>query len=289
MALTVPGPAFAPGFDATLIDADDWTLSAAAQSGSVAAWSMLRGPFEGVPQFTCTAKTTDNTAASSAMDLTTLGLTFAAKGFRRVFFRSTAVNGADSWTQDWEQVVWGNDGTTPKLLGSPRLINCVGQIGGTAVQYGNCKAQTSIVDTALGTLNTLHTTAGMSFGAFSSGASTITHPIARATTGVRSLGAHFSADVSTIGERRECQVVSQASATTCTLTMATNNGTEAVADASDDGELEVELFILPPPSIALVMSSNNVQVHVGYDATDNVYHRIEVWARRQDIHLLAID
>ena len=30
-------------------------------------------------------------------------------------------------------------------------------------------------------------------------------------------------------------------------------------------------------------------VHVGYDATDNVYHRVEVWATRADIHALAID
>jgi hypothetical protein len=289
MALTVPGPAFAPGFDATLIDADDWILSAAAQSGSVAAWSMLRGPFRGTPQFQCMAKTTDNTAASNTMDLTTLGLTFPAKSFRRVYFRSTAVNGADTWSQEWEQVVWGNDGTTPKLLGSPRLLNCMGQINGTAVQYGLCKGSWPVVDAVIGTINALHSTAGLSIGAFSSGAATITHPIARATVGVRSLGAHFSADVSTIGERRECQVVSQASATTCTLTTATNNGTEAVSDPTDDGELEVELFILPPPSIALVMSTNNVQVHVGYDATDNVYHRVEVWAARADIHALAID
>src|SRR5689334_20134506 len=130
MALSNPVTAFAPAFDASLIDADDWILSAAARSGSIAAWSMLRGPFRGPPQFFTRAKTTDNSAASNAMDLTTLGLTFKAGSFRRLYFRSTATTDNDSWTQDWEQVVWGNDGTTPKLLGTPRLIHASGEING---------------------------------------------------------------------------------------------------------------------------------------------------------------
>jgi hypothetical protein len=298
MALTVPGPAFAPGFDATLIDADDWTLTSAAQSGSAAAWSMLRGPFEGTPQFACTAKTTDATAASSCMDLTVLGLTFPAKSFRTIFFRSTAVNGADTWRQDWEQEVWGNDGTTPKLMGSPRLISARGQINGTVVQYGVCHAvanfdssDTAIV-TVVGTSDATGSTAGSSIGSISTNTATLTHPIARNnsttnTVGRRVLGVNASADVATATEQILATVF-PVNATTMSIFTA-DTATPTADGFDDDGRLEVSFFILPPPSIALVMSSNAVQVHVGYDATDNVYHRVEVWAKRADIHLLAID
>jgi len=293
MALTVPGPAFAPGFDATLIDADDWVLSAAAQSGSIAAWSMLRGPFEGTPQFTCTAKTTDNSAASSCLDLTTLGLTFPAKSFRTIFFRSTAVNGTDTWRQDWEQEVWGNDGTTPKLMGSPRLISARGQINGTVVQYGNCHAAVNFdsSDTAITTdvgssSVSASSSAGSSIGSISTNTAVLTHPIARAT-GKKINGVNASADVATATETLLATVF-PANSTTMSIFTA-DTATPSADGFDDDGRLEVDFFILPPPSIALVMSSNNVQVHVGYDATDNVYHRVEVWAKRADIHLLAID
>jgi len=293
MALTVPGPAFASAFDATLIDADDFTLSSAAQSGSAAAWSMLRGPFEGTPQFTCTAKTTDNSAASNCMDLTVLGLTFPAKSFRTIFFRSTAVNGADTWRQDWEQEVWGNDGTTPKLVGSPRLISARGQINGTVVQYGACHAavnfdssDTSITTDVGSSSVALSSSAGSSIGNISTNTAVLTHPIARAT-GKQVKGVNASADVATATEQLYATVF-PANATTMSIFTA-DTATPTADGFDDDGRLEVEFFILPPPSIALVMSSNAVQVHVGYDATDNVYHRVEVWAKRADIHLLAID
>jgi len=287
MALTVPGPAFAPGFDATLIDADDWVLSAAAQSGSIAAWSMLRGPFRGTPQFFTMAKTTDNSAASSAMDLTTLGLTFPAKCFRRLFVRSTAVNGADSWTQELEQVVWGNDGTTPVLLGTPRLITSVGEIAATAVKYGNVEYHGTTSGATV--TNGTDVDTGLSLGNFSSGVATLTVPLCRNTsTAMRVRTAHLSEDAGTIGDTRVVQVRA-ATTTTFTVNVATQNGTEALTDPNGVNNIDIGVTLLPPPSIAFVMSTNNVQVHVGYNATDNVYHRVEVWATRADIHLLAVD
>lgn len=287
MALTVPGVASAPGFDATLIDQDDWVLSAAAQSGSYAAWAMLRGPFRGTPQFTATARTTDNTAASNALDLTALGLTFPAKCFRRLFVRSTAVNGADSWTQDIEQVVWGNDGTTPVLLGTPRLITSVGEIAGTAVKYGNVEYHGTTSGATV--TNGADVDTGLSLGNFSSGVATLTVPLCRNTsTAMRVRSAHWSEDAGTIGDIRSIQVRA-ATATTFTVNVATTNGTEAVADPTGVNNVDIGLTLLPPPSVAVVMSTNNVQIHVGYNASDNVYHRIEAWATRADIHLLAID
>lgn len=287
MALTVPGVASAPGFDATLIDADDWILSAAAQSGSIAAWSMLRGPFRGTPQFTCMARTTDNSAASSAMDLTTLGLTFKAKAFRRLSLRSTAVSGADTWTQEWEQLVWGNDGTTPVLFGTPRLIHARGDVGSARVAYGLVQYHGTTSGATV--TNGADVDSGLSLGNFSSGAATLTVPICRNTsTAMRVVGWHFSEDAGTVGDVRTLQIRA-ATSTTFTVNAFTTNGTEAISDPNGTNNIDITLMLLPPPSIAFVMSSNNVQVHAGYNATDNVYHRIEVWATRQDEHLLAID
>jgi hypothetical protein len=288
MALTVPGPAFAPGFDATLIDATDWDLFNAAQSGNEQAVAMFRGPLRGVPQFKCVAKTTDNTAASSAMDLTTLGLTFPAKSFRRLTLRSTAVSGADTWTQTWEQDVWGNDGTTPKLHGSPRLIAATGNIAGTAVSYGLVRASATF-STGTAT-NTARASAGVTIGNTTTGVATITHPIARAGTKVVSVTAYTDDQTNTT--HRQAAIEPGVTSTTALLSLLAEgltSNTGVVGDFAAVGAVDALLEILPPPSAAFVMSTNNVQVHCGYDATDNVYHRVEVWATRADIHALAID
>ena len=284
MALTTPVAAFASAFDATLIDADDWILSAAAQSGSLAAWAMLRGPLRGTPQFTARAKTTDNSAISSAMDLTTLGLTFAAGGFRKIFFRSTAVSDNDSYTQEWEQVVWGNDGTTPKLLGSPRLLFARGEINGTVADYGQCTARgTYSTDTV--TADTVNSSAGSSLGNNSTNTITLTHPIARSTP-KRITGFNNSPATATASGARHLAGIT-ANSTTFSLFVTDLATPSAASPAPTD--LTVDFFILPPPSIQLVMSTNNVQVHVGHDATDDIYHDIEVWATRLDRHLHVAD
>jgi hypothetical protein len=284
MALTVPGPAFASAFDAALIDEDDFVLSAAAQSGSLAAWAILRGPLRGRAQFQARAKTTDNTAASNALDLTVLGLTFAAGAFRRIFFRSTAVSDNDSYVQEWEQVVWGNDGVTPKLLGAPRLLVAYGEINGTPVQYGQCTARaTYSTDTA--TADAANSSAGSSLGNNATNTISLTHPIARSSP-KRITGTNNAPATATASGMRHVSGIS-GSSTTFSL-FVVDLGTPAAASPAPT-DLTVDFFILPPPSIALVMSSNNVQVHVGHDATDDIYHDIEVWATRQDRHQRVAD
>ena len=249
---------------------------------------MIRGPLRGAPQFKCVAKTTDNTAASSCMNLTTLGLTFPAKCFRLLTLRSTAVSGADTWTQTWEQIVWGNDGTTPKLLGTPRLITAKGQIAGTVVDYGLVRASATFSTTTA--TNTAPASAGVTIGDTSSGVATITHPIARAGTKVVSVTAYTDNQTNTT--HRQAAIEPGASSTTALLSLLAEgltSNTGVVADFAAVGAVDALLEILPPPSAAFVMATNDVTVHVGYDATDNVYHRVEVWAQRADIHLLAID
>jgi len=271
------------GFDASVIDLDPWNVQCAAHKGNLAAVAMLQGK----PQFIARAKTTDNSAASEVIDLTDQGLTFVAGGFRRIRVQSHAVTDNDSWTQEWEYVVWGNDGTTPKILGTPRLLRAYGEINGTVAKYGSVKyhgttSGATVTDGA-------DVDSGLSLGNFSSGIATLTVPISRNTsTGMRVESAHFSEDAGTIGDLRTIQVRA-ATSTTFTVNVATTNGTEAVADPAGTNNVDIGVFLLPPPEVKLVMNSTHVEVHASYNATDDVYHDIEVFISRQDLHLHVAD
>lgn len=290
MALTIPNPTTGT-FDPTTRDSASLfkklahaVLGAGTTAQSITAQNELLGR----PDFKARAKTTDNTAASQVIDLTDEGVTFPAATLRKIKFRSKATTDNDTWVQEWEQYVWGNDGTTPKLVGSPKLLNAIGIINGTPVQYGDVRVSATVATTAITEVDE-HTTAGTSIAASSSGVAVLTHPIARATLGAKVVSAQFSADVTTIGERRHVQVETGVSSTTAELSLSTINGTEAVSDATDVGQLEVKLFILPPPSVALVMTSNNCEVHVGHDATDDVYHDVEVFVGPTESNALTAD
>jgi hypothetical protein len=289
MAMTVRY-AIAQAFDATVQDTDDWTLQGKALAGGSvgqAATATMRGS-PGLANFIGFAKTTDNTAATQVLDFTDLGLTFVSQGYRTIRFRSTAVNGTDSWQQTWEQVIWGNDGTTPKLLGTARLIHAVGQINGTVVRYGlvqyhGTTSGATVTDGA-------DVDSGLSLGNFTSGAATLTVPICRnTTTAMRVVGAHFTEDAGTIGDSRLIQVRSATSTTFTVNTFTINGGSEAITSPNGNNNVDITLYLLPPPEVKLVMTSNNLEIHASYNATDNVYHTVEAWVSRQDKLVLAPD
>lgn len=270
------------GFDASVIDLDDWNVQSQAIKGNLAAVAMLQRK----PQFKVRAKTTDNSAASSVLDLTAAGLLMPAKTYRRLRVRSTAVNGTDSFVQEFEQTVYGNDGVTPKLF-APRLLQSYGQINGTFVKYGAVKYHGTFSGATA--TDGADADSGLSLGNSSSGVATLTVPNSRnTTTGMRVESAHFSEDAGTIGDTRLIQVRA-ATATTFTVNFFTTNGTEAIADPNGTNNVDIALFLLPPPSVALAMATNNVTVTAGYNTTDNVYHDIEVFIERADTHLLAPD
>lgn len=273
------------GFDATVIDRDDWIRQSEAIKGNLAAVAMVANQ----PQFVARAKTTDNTAASAVIDLTAQGVTFPAKTYRRIRFRSTAVNGTDSWVQEWEQTVYGNDGTTPKLLGSPRLLTARGQINGTVGEYGLVRASASY-STGTATANASVGTSGTTIGDMTSGVATITHPIARA--GKRCVGLCASTDDQTNTTQRYPSVAPATSNVAMTYVQCAEGVTTSTGIASNfaaNGFVDATLYILPPPSVQLAMATNNVTVTAGYDASDNVYHDLEVFISRADTHLLAPD
>lgn len=268
------------GFDASVIDLDDWLRQAAALKGNLAAVAMLAKQ----PQFVGRAKTTDNSAATAVIDLTAQGVTFPAKTYRRLRVRSTAVNGTDSWVQEWTQLVYGNDGTTPILLGNARLNFASGQINGTAGDYGNCSVRgTYSTDTV--TNDAAASSLGSSLGNNSTNTITLTHPIAR-TTSKRITGINNCPAAATASGARHVAGVS-ASSTTFSLFVTDLATPTAASPAPSD--LSVDFYILPPPSVAFALATNNVTVTAGYNASDNVYHDIEVFVDRADTHYLAAD
>jgi hypothetical protein len=255
-------------------------VGTAAQRATAQAWLLRK------PDIKARAKTTDNSAASEVIDLTDRGVTFAAGTFRRIRFTSHAVTDNDSFFQEWEQIVWGNDGTTPKLLGTARLLHASGEINGTVARYGHVKyhGTTSGATVTDGT----DSDSGLSLGNFSSGVATLTVPISRSTATMRVEAAHWSEDAGTIGDIRTVQVRA-ATTTTFTVNVATTNGTEAVADPAGVNNVDIALFLPPPPSVALVMNSTHLELHCGYNATDDVYHDVEVFVGPADLHLRVAD
>lgn len=227
---------------------------------------------------------TTTTAAESgqAIDLTDeLGASaFQADHIYKITFRSIASTDNDRWIQTWEQYLLG--GTTPVLIGSPRLVQAVGVIAGTVVDYGVCHAQATYAqDTA--TAVAAHSSAGSSLGNNSTNTITLTHPISRAT-GKYIKGINASSDAATATEGLHVSGYIAGGTATTILLYAMDLATPSADGFDDVGVLDVDFFILPPPSVALSMNSNNVEVIVGHDASDEVRHLVSVWVDEDPLY-----
>lgn len=230
------------------------------------------------PDFRTQVKTTDNSAASTVLDLTALGVTFPSNLIRLIRFRSFARSDTDIFVQDWEQYVLG--GTTPKLLGSPRLINAFGHVGGTASAWGYVEFHGSTVGATVSAVSGVNS-AGISCGNFSSGVATLTVPSCR--TGSSVLSAAFSEDAGTVADSRIIQV-RPATATTFTInTFDEQNATPAISSPNGNNTFDIRLFLLPPPTVTLALATNNVVVQAGFNATDNLDHLVEAFIGRTEI------
>jgi hypothetical protein len=264
-------------------------------AGTAAQRQTARAELLGRPDFVCTAKTTA-AEFGQAIDLTDEGVTFAASTVRKIRWRVKSRNGTERWIAEYEQYVAG--ATTPILLGSPLMVNCVADLNGTSSQYGNCHAVANFdssdtaITTVLGTSDTTGSTAGSSIGNISTNTATLTHPRARqnSTTNTvkrRVQGVNASADVATATETLHAGVFPVDGTTMSIFTADT--ATPSADGFDDDGRLEVSFYLEPPPRCALVMNSNNVELHIGYDATDNVYHDIEVFIGKAESFVVAVD
>ena len=214
--------------------------------------------------------TTTANETGQAIDLADEGFTFLADTLYKITFRSIATNANSRWIQVWEQYLLG--GTTPVLIGEATLLTAYGINNGTVGAYGRTRYHGTTSGAT--TTNGADRSAGHSLGNFASGVATLTIPKSRATA--RCVSTHFSEDAGTIGDFRDVQVRS-ASATTMTVNVATVNGTEALTDPAGTNNIDLGLYILPPPSITLTMNGNNCEVIIGHDTAENVRHAVDVW------------
>ena len=247
------------------------------------------------PDFTCEAKTTA-AEFGEAIDLTDQGVTFAASTLRKIRWRVRSRNQTERWVHEYEQYVAG--AATPILLGEPRLVNCVADLNGTSSQYGlahavaNYDSSDTATTSVVGSSDTTGSTAGSSIGNVSTNTATLTHPRARqnSTTNTvkrRVLGINSSPDVATVTEQLHASAY-PIDGTTMSIFTA-DLATPSADGFDDDGRLEASFYIEPPPRCALVMNSTHVELHVGYDATDNVYHQIEVYIGKAETFAVAVD
>lgn len=214
--------------------------------------------------------TTSASETGQIIDLTDEGFTFLADHTYQIILRGRHSNDANRWCQTWVYNLRG--GTTPLILGSGSLLKADGHISSTSVEYGYVQAQATYAgDTA--TAVAASTSAGCSLGNTSTNTTTFTHPIARAAPKLYWVNA--SPDVATNTEQVNASIFGATSTTASIFTAAVTDG---AADGFDDvGIITAYAFIVPPPSVALSMNSNNVEVIVGYDASDLIQHYVDVF------------
>jgi hypothetical protein len=215
--------------------------------------------------------TTDAAESGQVIDLTDAGFTFLANTLYQVRLKYWAQTDNDRWYFEREYTVLG--GTTPVILDTaPEIEKAVGVIAGTAVKYGRVAASATYAqDTA--TAVAANSTLGCSLGNISSGVAVFTHPIKRATP-VR-YWVNIAADVAANDEPRAGGIFAT-NATTAAVNMS-DLATPTEDGFADVGAITAFAYIEPPPNAFLTMNSNNVEVHVSHDASDEVLHTVEVF------------
>lgn len=213
--------------------------------------------------------------ATKLIDLTAQGLTFPATTMRQVKWRHWWQTDNDRYLVEYER--WLLGGTTPVLLGTRRVIHAHGVIAASVVAYGALQLHATTSGGTV-TVDTGSTSAGVSIGDFTSGASSLTFPLSRATP--RVTFAHFAEDAGTIGDVRTIQARAVVVAGTGTVETFTSNGTEALSSPNGVNNLDLGLFALPPGDMDLVMNGNSVECQVTGIASDETRHRVELFFGR---------
>ena len=216
--------------------------------------------------------TSNNDALASAFALSGtsgLGVTFPAATLRTITLRMISTNDADSFYQEVEQDVWGNDGTTP-VLGDARLVKAFMLDAGVYQQMGRAhlRAAGDGTEKTDGTNST-----GMAIAALTNGTAALTTPVARA---VRCLGVNFASDTydATKGCVPHVAILDGDGSARIDLGSA-DDGLVDTTPATGVLDVAVELF--PPPQVKLALSTNDVQVHLNCSINDVFRHRIEVF------------
>jgi len=215
--------------------------------------------------------TSNNDALANCMKLSgtsSRGVTFPAATVRTVTMVMRSSNDADTFYQEVEQDVWGNDGVTP-VLGNARLKRAFMLDAGVykemgEVHYASSEAMAEATD---GT-----NSPGLAGGALSSSNSAFTFPPARA---IQLIGTAISQDTfaaATGGELR----VSTLSASAGTAVLNQIAGDDGAAADAPAGTVHAHMVLWPPAQVALVLNSTAVEVHARTTISDVFTHSLEV-------------
>ena len=232
--------------------------------------------------FRGTFDTSDNAALALAFALSGVsgkGVTFPAATTRRITLRMVSSNDADTFYQEVQQDVWGNNGTTP-VLGDARLIKAYMLDAGVYKQMGIASLSTTqaMVEATDGT-----NSSGTAGAALSSSTSAITFPPARA---VRVIGTHVAQDAfaSTTGNQALITALNAAAGTATLVQARPDTGVAADAPA---GTVHATLELWPVAQIALVLNSNAVEIHIRTTLSDIFRHRVEVFVGPAESNALS--
>jgi hypothetical protein len=221
--------------------------------------------------FSGTFDTSNADALASAFSLTGKGVTFPAATLRTIRLRMVSTNNADSFYQEVEQDVWGNDGVTP-VLGDARLVKAFMVDAGVYQQMGRAHLKTT--EAGVESTDGMNST-GLSVAGLTAGTGVLTTPVARA---VKVIGAHYGLtgayDAGATGIEPHIQAFDGDGS--ARIDMARPD-TGAVSTAPAAGFLDVELELWPISQCQLVLNSTAVEVHIRTTVADIFRHKLEAY------------
>lgn len=275
MAITITsGPSGT--FDPTTRDQATFTQKlryADGSTGTAVQRVTAQNELEGKPDFKAGFTTSDNAALANAMKLSgssSRGVTFPAATIRTIKMVMRSSNDADTFYQEVEQDVWGNDGTTP-VLGAARLIRAFMLDAGVYKQMGDVYVN-SVVD-----VEGADSSPGTTLAAYSSGYALAFPPSRVAIV----KGVHVSQDAyqeATSAGHATIEALSASAGTGNVESYVTGAGTATAVAAAD--LLQISLLLWPPAQVALALNSTAVEVHARTTISDVFTHSLEVSVSR---------
>lgn len=237
----------------------------------------------GFPDFIVSLVATTDTSNMAAVDLTDEGVLFPANSVRTIRGRSYCSTDNDHYWYEWEQEVFGNDGTTP-VLGDQRILDGGGEENGTAVAYGDVHFRATLGTPA--TPNVDFASAGLAIAAITSGAADFTVPPNRLCLVKNAMMAGAIGTASAQASKVTVNVANLDGAGSGTdavqfwdnTSSADIVATNPAADANTFIDLAFEMW--PAHNHRLVLNSTAVEVQctaVDAIADDDLRHRVEIF------------
>lgn len=240
-------------------------------AGTDAQRQTARAELQESPDFTARFSTSNADALATIGTLSgavSEGVTFPAGTLRTIKMTMRSSNDADTFYQELEQDVYGNDGTTP-VLGNVRLKRALMLDAGVYKEMGEVHyaATEAMVEATDGT-----NSPGLAGAALSSSNSAFTFPPARAAQLIGTVISQDTFAAATGGELR-ISTLNLAAGTAVMNQIAGDDGAAADAPA---GTVHAHLVLWPLAQVALVLSTNDVQVHARTTLADVFLHDLEI-------------